>query len=125
MNRTASLLAAALLLSCGCSRRAPQASSLSPGDEAAWNRVVAALQQVSEEYREALELKDPPAVERRLGQLTTLLDEASALLGRIGTPQSAAIEGQVKGIRARMVGTDYRLGEDCRAIVDRILQEIP
>ena len=64
MNRTASLLAAALVFSCGCSRGAPQAPALSPGDEAAWNRVVAALQQVSEEYREALELKDPPVVER-------------------------------------------------------------
>ncbi|TMA18376.1 MAG: c-type cytochrome [Deltaproteobacteria bacterium] len=125
MNRTASLLAAALVFSCGCSRGAPQAPALSPGDEAAWNRVVAALQQVSEEYREALELKDPPVVERRLSQLATLLDEASALLARIGTPRAADVDAQVKGIRRRIAGIDYRLGEDTRAIVDRILQVIP
>src|SRR5256885_9867390 len=125
MNRTASLLAAALVFSCGCSRGAPQAPALSPGDEAAWNHVVAALQQVSEEYREALELKDPPVVERRLSQLATLLDEASALLARIGTPRAADVDAQVKGIRRRIAAIDYRLGEDTRAIVDRILQVIP
>jgi mono/diheme cytochrome c family protein len=125
MNRTASLVAAALLVCCGCSRGAPPAPALSAGDEAAWNRVVAALQQVSEEYREALELKDPPLVERRLSQLATLLDEASALLARIGTPRAAGIDAQVKEVRARVLRTDYRLAGDTRAIVDRILRAVP
>jgi len=125
LNQTASLLGAALLACCACSRGAPPAAGLSPADEASWNRVVAALQQVSEEYREALELKDPPVVQRRLGQLATLLDEASGLLARIGTPRAAEIDSQVKGIRARIVTTDYRLGGDTRAIVDRILEAVP
>src|SRR3954454_12431088 len=109
MNRTASLLAATLLVSSACSRGAAPSRALSPGDQAAWSRVVAALQQVSEEYREALELKDPPLVEQRLAQLATLLDESSALLSRIGTPKSAEIDTQVKAIRARILRTDYRL----------------
>jgi mono/diheme cytochrome c family protein len=118
------LLLVALLVASGCSRRAAPAEALSPEHEAAWNRVVAALQQVSEEYREALEMGDPPAVQRRLGQLAALLDEASALLDRMGTPFAAEIQTQVKGIRARIVGVDYKLGADCRAIVDRILARI-
>jgi len=118
----AALLVAVLI---GCSRGAPPASGLSPADEAAWNRVVAALQQASEEYREALEIKDPPAVEKRLGQLATLLDEASGLLTRIGTPRAAEFDAQLKGIRARILRTDYRLVGDARAIVDRILQAVP
>jgi mono/diheme cytochrome c family protein len=125
MHRIASLLVGALLVFCGCSRKASPSPALSPQDEASWNRVVAALQQMSEEYREALELKDPPVVERRLGQLATLLDEASGLLRRIGTPRAAEIDVQVKGIRARILRTDYRLVGDTRAIVDRILQAVP
>jgi mono/diheme cytochrome c family protein len=125
MTRTARLLLAALLLCWGCSRRPEPAPAVSPQDEAAWNRVVAALQQVSEEYREALELKDPPVVQRRLEQLAKLLDEARALLARIGTPSAAGIDAGVKGIRARILTTDYRLGGDTRAIVDRVLQAVP
>jgi mono/diheme cytochrome c family protein len=117
------LLLAALLISSGCSRRAPPAA-LSPEHEAAWNRVVAALQQVSEEYREALEIGDPPAVQRRLAQLAALLDESSALLGRIGTPFAAEIGQQVNGIRSRILRVDYKLGADCRALVDRILSQV-
>jgi len=125
MSRTGLLLLAAVLISSGCSRRSPPAPILSPEHEASWNRVVAALQQVSEEYREALEIGDPPAVERRLGQLAGLLDQASALLARIGTAEAADVDRQVKGIRARILGTDYRLGGDTRAIVEGILRQVP
>jgi len=125
MNRTGLLLLVALHVSSGCSRPAPPAPpALTAADEAAWNRVVAALQQVSEEYREALEMGDPPAVQRRLAQLAGLLDHASGLLGRIGTPFAAAIDGQVKGIRGRILGVDYKLGSDCHAIVDGILSGV-
>src|SRR3954453_13479292 len=110
MNRTGLLLLVALLVSSGCSRPAPPPSApLSASDEASWNRVVAALQQVSEEYRKALEMGDPPAVQRRLAHLDGLLDHASGLLGRIGTPFAAGIDGQVKGIRGRILGIDYKL----------------
>src|SRR3954468_6004980 len=109
MNRTAPLLVAALFVSCGCSRKTPPAPGLSPQDEASWNRVVAALQQISEEYRETLEIGDPPSMKVRLGQLAGLLDEASGLLARIGTPTAAEVDRQVKGIRARVLGIDYKL----------------
>jgi len=125
VNRIASLSAAALLVWCGCSRAAPPAPPLSPADEASWNRVVAALQQVSEEYREALEMGDPPAVQRRLGQLGTLVNQAGGLLIAIGTPFALEIARQLKEVGARILGVDYRLAADCRAIVDRIVQSVP
>ncbi|MFL5451272.1 MAG: c-type cytochrome [Myxococcales bacterium] len=125
MNRTGLLLLVALLVSSGCSRPAPPPPApLSAADEASWNRVVAALQQVSEEYREALELGDPPAIQRRLAQLAGLLDHASGLLAAIGTPFAAGIDGQVKGIRERILGIDYKLGSDCGTIADRILAQV-
>src|SRR3954469_4803008 len=107
MNRTGLLLLVALLVTSGCSRPAPPPPApLSAADEASWNRVVAALQQISEEYREALELGDPPALQRRLPQLPALPDPASGLLAAIGTPFAAGIDGQVKGIRERILGID-------------------
>src|SRR3954469_917855 len=117
MNRTGLLLLVALLVTSGCSRPAPPPPApLSAADEASWNRVVAALQQISEEYRETLEIGDPPAMKVRLGQLAGLLDEASALLARIGTPTAAEVDRQVKGIRARVLGIDYKLSGDTRAL---------
>src|SRR3954451_22197945 len=107
MNRTGLPLLVTLLVSSGCSRSAPPPPApLSAADEASWNRVVAALQQVSEENREALELGEPPAIQRRLAQLAGLLDHASGLRAAIGTPCAAGNDGPVKGIRERILGID-------------------
>src|SRR2546430_13270666 len=77
--------AAVLLALIGCSpARRPQ-------EEERWSRVVAALQQVAEEYQDTLELHDQEAAQRRKLQLARLVDETSAAAGAIGGP--AAGEG--------------------------------
>src|SRR5262249_60655524 len=73
MKRTTRLLATAgLVVAAGValallrSRPAPaNAARLSAEDQASWTRVVAALQQVADEYHDALELEDPEAARRR------------------------------------------------------------
>jgi mono/diheme cytochrome c family protein len=99
----------------------PASKRLSPQDEAAWNRVVAALQQVVEEHHEALELEDPEASRRRRVQLAGLLDETSAFIAQVG-PAAPELRPQVDAIRERVLGIDYRLGADSSALVTRILE---
>ena len=116
-----SLVAAGAMQLLGCSRHTPRDASLSPADEAAWNRVVAALQQVAEEYQETLELEDPQATRRRRAQLAHFLDETSASLDHLGAPLAQEIGSGMKPIRARILSTDYQFGTECRALVTRIL----
>ena len=96
---------------------------LPPEDEAAWSRIVAALQQVAEEYHDALELEDAEAARRRQGQLADFLGETSAAMARIGSSSAdPEAKRQVDALRARVLGNDYRFGADCRAVVARILE---
>lgn len=119
MKRAAVLLLTAL---CSCRRGPPPLppapARLSPEDEAAWSRVVAALQQVAEEYTDSLELEDAKAARRRQDQLARFLEQTAAQL----PSADAEIRQRLDGIRARVLGTDYVLGGACRAVVDRILE---
>src|SRR5438477_11138966 len=72
--------AAVLLVLIGCSpARRPQ-------EEERWSPVVAALQQVAEEYQDTLELHEQEAAQRRKLQLARLADETSAAAGAKGGP---------------------------------------
>ncbi|HTD26500.1 MAG TPA: cytochrome c [Candidatus Elarobacter sp.] len=117
----AGVLAAAVALWLGRARRAPvPATDLSADEEAAWSRTVAALQQVAEEYPETLELKDPDASRRRRAQLAGFLGETSRLLAR--TSSAPELPRQVEALGKRVLGTDYRVGTDSRALIDRIVE---
>jgi mono/diheme cytochrome c family protein len=113
LNRRAYLSAAVALsaLFAACivlrGRRAPE-------QEQDWSRVVAALQQIAEEYPEALEQPEtaPP---RRL-QLARLLDRVSAPIAE------AEARAQLAEIRKSLLGTDYDLGTKCRELADRIAE---
>lgn len=113
MNRRAHLFAAAALsavLAAGIvlrSRRAPE-------QEQEWNRVVAALQQIAEEYPEALE--QPETAPPRLLQLAGLLDQVSAPIA------DAQARAQLAEIRKRVLGTDYYLGTKCKELANRIAE---
>jgi mono/diheme cytochrome c family protein len=111
------MAAAALLALIGCSpARRPQ-------EEERWNRVVAALQQVAEEYRDALELRDQEAAQSRKLQLARFVDETSVAAGAIGGPLAEQIQRELRPVRARILGVDYHLGPDCEALVARILEQ--
>jgi len=108
------LAALALLLAC------TRAKAPVP-DDAEWSRLVAALQQVAEEYNDALELDDEVAAARRRDQLVRFLDQ---------TPVPSEVQRDVAAVRARMLGTDYALGDAVRSALARIfertrLQRVP
>src|SRR5207253_675252 len=89
MNRAAYLFLAGGLgfaSMVGCSRPAPEQPRLSPEDDAAWKRIVAALHQLSDEYSEALEIEDAETGRRRREQLARVLDDSSAVAAQIGGP---------------------------------------
>jgi mono/diheme cytochrome c family protein len=115
--------ATALVLSAARTGRSP-AARLVARDPAAWTRVVAALQQISEEYYEALESEDQAAVGKRLGELAAFLDRTMALIPR-EDERSEEVQRQLQGIRARLLGVDYRIGPDCKGAVERILAFAP
>ena len=109
--------AAVLLALIGCSpARRPQ-------EEERWSPVVAALQQVAEEYQDTLELHDQEAAQRRKLQLARLVDETSAAAGAIGGPLAEQVQRELRPVRVRILGVDYYLGRDCKALVARILEQ--
>jgi len=109
--------AAVLLALIGCSpARRPQ-------EEERWSPVVAALQQVAEEYQDTLELHDQEAAQRRKLQLARLVDETSAAAGAIGGPLAEQVQRELRPVRVRILGVDYYLGGDCKALVARILEQ--
>jgi mono/diheme cytochrome c family protein len=123
-RKTHLVVAVGAVLAAGVAVSIRRPARLSPEDEAAWSRVVAALQQVAEEQHEALELDDPDAAQRRIAQLAAFLDQTSALLDRIGPPTAdEETRRQVAALRARLQGIDYMLGDGCRAVVARILEK--
>ncbi|HZX95247.1 MAG TPA: cytochrome c [Myxococcales bacterium] len=83
-----------------------------------WNRVVAALQLVGEEYLEALELPADASSARRR-QLATLLEGAAPFAG------DAGVRKEILALRDRVLTTDYELGVACKALVGRILDRFP
>lgn len=101
-----------LALALACPRRQP---------DARFERVVAALQQVSDEYREAIELPDRDASQRRLAQLARLLDDATSLLAQISAPQG--VRQRLSALRARVMTADYQLSNDCKALMAQIVAE--
>src|SRR5205807_2699791 len=95
------------------------AAAPAPGQGANWSRVVAALQLVAEEYSEALELHDRDAARRRQLELAELLERVAALV------PAPDIRAGVESIRTRSLGVDYKLGGDCRALVQQVLEHAP
>ena len=81
------------LIGCSPARR--------PQEEERWNRVVAALQQVAEEYRDALELRDQEAAQSQIQPAASLdaatkagharLSAVDTLRGRYGLPTDAVV----------------------------------
>jgi len=90
--------------------------SAAPAGSARWARVVAALQLVAEEYFEALELNDEEATRSRHAALAELLSRTAPLV------PAADIRAEVLALRARLATVDYKLGDDCRALIGRILE---
>lgn len=90
-------------------------------EQAAWSRVVAALQQVAEEYPEAQEQEIPTDVRPRLLQLAGRVDEMSTLVGEID-PSDHQVRKDLEAIREGVLGTDYYLGGKCRDLANRIVE---
>ena len=126
MNRAAylSLVAGLVFASMvGCSRPAPEQPRLSPEDDAAWNRIVAALHQLSDEYSEALEIEDAETGRRRREQLARVLDEASASAAHIAGPTALEVRRRLDAIRGRVVSVDYEVGAELTALSRQIVQQ--
>ncbi len=81
------------LIGCSPARR--------PQEEERWSPVVAALQQVAEEYQDTLELHDQEAAQRRKLQLARLVDETSAAAGAIGGPLAEQVQQSGKQLFAQ------------------------
>ncbi len=86
-------------------------------DQQRWSRVVAGLQQLAEEYPEALEF--PERTEERLPQLAEFLEQLSAQSA--SSPADAPIKARIDALRQRVLGVDYELGGECRAAADMIV----
>jgi mono/diheme cytochrome c family protein len=84
-------------------------------DRTDWNRVVAALQLVAEEYYEARELPDKEAVRLRQRELEELLDRTARLV------PAAGLRAAIRTIRGHLSG-DYEIGDECRALIKAILE---
>lgn len=103
----------------------PPTQRLPDEQQAGWSRVVAALQQVAEEHPEALELEQTELIPPRLQQLGALLDETALLVARLGGSSAPEIGERLASIRRRVVGADYTLSDDCRALAARIFESKP
>lgn len=80
---------------------------------------MAALQQVAEEYPEALE--SPETAPPRLLQLAALLDDMAALAAQLD-PADAQTRAELAAVRRSVTGTDYSLGQKSRALAASIAE---
>lgn len=83
-----------------------------------WPRLVAALQLVAEEYFEALELESPEAAHQRHMQLSQLVGEMAREV-----PGDAALAAQLSALEQRLLGVDYRIGTDLRAVAQKVIEQ--
>jgi high-affinity iron transporter len=90
------------------------------GEQPSWNRVVAGLQQLAEEYPEALEF--PERTQERLPQLAEFSAKLSAQARQLrASPADAQIEQRIDALRPRLLTVEYELGRECRAAADLIV----
>jgi mono/diheme cytochrome c family protein len=89
-------------------------------EQQGWSRVVAGLQQVAEEYPEALEF--PERTQERLPQLAEFVEKLSAQAGALGaSPADAQIKARIDAIAPRVLGIEYELGLEFRAAAEMIV----
>ena len=127
MNRAAFVLVLVglVLVPPGCSRPAPQQAGLTPEEDAGWNRIVATLHQLSDEYSEALEIEDAAAGRWRREQLARVLDDTSAVAASLPGRQASEVKRRLDGIRVRVLLVDYEVGAEFTALSRYVVREIP